>query len=578
MQTLLKRFEYIWLLDFEFSIVPGGLPDPLCLVVHEFKSGTRLRFWRDELRTMPSPPFSIGAESLFIAYYSSAEWGCFLALGWPLPVNVLDLFCEFRVATNGLELPCGNGLLGALVYYALDSISADEKQTMRNLALKPGGHNEQEKSDLLDYCESDVLSLEKLLSRMIGNVDVFFALHRGRYMKAVGKMERNGIPIDVPMFEGLRDNWEKILEKLIQVVDANYHVYDGNSFRTDLFVQYLVSHGLNAWPKTEKGNISLEDDTFKVMAMIHPELNQLKELRSTLGQMRLRGLEVGPDGRNRCMYSAFQSKTGRNQPSTTRFAFGPSTWVRSLIRPAPGFSIAHVDWCQQEYGISASLSQDSAMLEAYLSGDPYLKFGKKVGTIPEDGTKITHAKERELFKACVLAVSYGMGAESLAARIQQPPIVASALLNQHREQYKRFWEWSDGAVDFAMAFGHIYTVFGWKIRIAGNGGNTNPRSLRNWPVQSNGSEMMRLAACLLTEAGIRVCCPIHDAFLIEAPTNEIEDAIAITQQLMAEASRVVLAGFELRSEAKIFHFPDRYTDPRGVDMWGKICGVLSEFS
>jgi hypothetical protein len=32
---------------------------------------------------------------------------------------------------------------------------------------------------------------------------------------------------------------------------------------------------------------------------------------------------------------------------------------------------------------------------------------------------------------------------------------------------------------------------------------------------------------------------------------------------MAEASRVVLSGFELRSDAKVVRHPDRYTDPRG---------------
>ena len=31
-----------------------------------------------------------------MAYYASAEMGCHLALGWKLPVNILDLFPEFR--------------------------------------------------------------------------------------------------------------------------------------------------------------------------------------------------------------------------------------------------------------------------------------------------------------------------------------------------------------------------------------------------------------------------------------------------------------------------------------------------
>jgi len=84
-------------------------------------------------------------------------------LHWPLPANVLDLFVEFRNRTNGLPVPCGNGLLGALAYFGLDSIAAAEKESMRELALRGGPFNETEKRDLLVYCESDVSSLSKLL-------------------------------------------------------------------------------------------------------------------------------------------------------------------------------------------------------------------------------------------------------------------------------------------------------------------------------------------------------------------------------------------------------------------------------
>ena len=71
--------------------------------------------------------------------------------------------------------------------------------------------------------------------------------------------------------------------------------------------------------------------------------------------------------------------------------------------------MAYVDWSQQEFGIAASLSGDEAMMDAYRSGDPYLAFGKQAGRIPADGTKQTHGAERDLFKACVLGVQYGMG-------------------------------------------------------------------------------------------------------------------------------------------------------------------------
>src|SRR5262249_5420613 len=157
-----------------------------------------------------------------------------------------------------------------------------------------------------------------------------------------------------------------------------------------------------------------------------------------------------------------------------------------------------------------------------------------------------------------LGVNYRMEARSLAQRIAQPEIVARDLLRAHRETYRRFWQWSDAAVDQAMLVGVIHTVFGWPIRI---GENSNPRSLANFPMQANGAEMIRIACCLGTERGIEICAPIHDAVLICAPLDKLEADIATMRIAMAEASRVVLAGFELRTDVKVIRWPDRYQDP-----------------
>ena len=187
---------------------------------------------------------------------------------------------------------------------------------------------------------------------------------------------------------------------------------------------------------------------------------------------------------------------------------------RERSQPPPGCGLAYIDWSQQEFGIAAALSGDPAMQVAYLSGDPYLAFAKQANAVPADATKQTHGSTRELFKACVLGVQYGMGALSLAARIGQPPIVARDLLQAHRETFRTFWRWNDAAVDYAILTGSLHTVFGWHIHM---GEDPNPRSLRNFPMQANGAELLRLACCFATERGIQVCAPVHDAVLICAP-------------------------------------------------------------
>ncbi len=289
--------------------------------------------------------------------------------------------------------------------------------------------------------------------------------------------------------------------------------------------------------------------------------------------MRLNELAVGPDGRNRLMLSMFASKTGRNQPSNSRFIFGPSCWLRSLIRPAVGRAIAYCDWSAQELGIAAALSGDKRMQEAYTSGDPYLWFGKFAGRVPPTATKQTHAADRDRFKVMMLGVLYGLGADGLARRLGLTPAHGRELMNLHRETFRRFWQWSDAVQDGAMLTGSLRTVFGWNTRV---GPDTTPNSLRNFPMQANGAEMMRLAACLATESSIGVCCPIHDAFLIEADTDAIEAEKGRMCEAMREASELVLPGFPLRTDAKVVRFPDRYSDDRGRLMWDTVNRILDE--
>ena len=90
-------------------------------------------------------------------------------------------------------------------------------------------------------------------------------------------------------------------------------------------------------------------------------------------------------------------------------------------------------------------------------------------------------------------------------------------------------------------------------------------------MQANGAEMLRLACCLATEAGITVCAPIHDALLIEASDSDLDNAVEVTQACMAEASSVILAGPEGKTDVDRVRWPDRYMDEkRGRVMWEKV--------
>ena len=84
-----------------------------------------------------------------------------------MPERVLDLFAEFRNHTNGRQTPSGAGLIGALTYFGIDSIGAIEKKEMRDLVMGGGPWSEGERNAILDYCESDICALERLLPALV---------------------------------------------------------------------------------------------------------------------------------------------------------------------------------------------------------------------------------------------------------------------------------------------------------------------------------------------------------------------------------------------------------------------------
>jgi hypothetical protein len=561
-------FAGIWAVDFEFSVEPGENPVPVCLVAWELRSGRKVKVRRGEFGV--APPYATGPDSLFVAYYASAEISCHLVLGWPVPERVLDLFTEFRNHTNGIATGSGAGLLGALAFHGLDSIGTVEKDGMRALILRGGPWSEAEWVSMLNYCESDVAALARLLPEMLPSIDLPRALLRGRYMVAAAHMELSGSPIDTKTLGRLKRHWHDIQDHLIADLDADYGVFDGRTFKSDRFAAWLTRTD-TPWPRLASGRLDLSDAAFREAARRDPAVAPLRELRCALSEMRLSDLAVGRDGRNRTILSAFRARTGRNQPSNTKFIFGPSVWLRGLIQPPPGHGIAYIDWAQQEFGIAAALSGDARMMEAYLSGDPYLAFAKQAGAAPIDATKATHKTVRDQFKQCVLAVQYGMCADALAARIGKPPIRARELLRLHRETYRVFWRWSDAAVDHAMLTGSLHTVFGWRVQVPAV---SNERSLRNFPMQANGAEMLRLACCLGTERGIEISAPIHDAVLICAPLDRLDADIRQMQDAMREASGIVLGGLELRTEAVAIRHPDRFMDERGMVMWRRVMTLV----
>ncbi len=176
---------------------------------------------------------------------------------------------------------------------------------------------------------------------------------------------------------------------MIAEVDREYGVYHGTIFKQDMFVDYLEANRMQ-WPFLDGGAPQLDKDTFRSMSKNSPADHQARagakdgrQTPSVLAECRRRRSQP-------MLLSPFQSKTGRNQPSNSRFVFGLSKWLRGLVTAPPGYGLLQCDWSQQEHAIAGSLSGDHRLIRSY-------EFGRSLSRICEArglGSRRAQRKQR----------------------------------------------------------------------------------------------------------------------------------------------------------------------------------------
>lgn len=568
--------------DFEFSSPSGHRPIVRCLAAREHRSGRRFLLSHDELVRMKTPPFDIGPQTVIVGYFLSAEMACFQQLGWSQPANLLDVFVEFRNQLNGHTLPLGFGLQGCLNYFGERPI--EEKEHWREVAIR-GPETAAEWRGLMDYCMEDVDACVRLLPKVCAYLqtrdDLLRALLRGRYAWAVASMQHHGVPIDVPLYNWVTGRLGSIGSTVRNAINPRYGVYrEDGSFSEAKFKQFLIRENI-AFPLDADGRPLMDEKTWSDVVKYAPQLQELHQYRQTFETTKNIGLlEVGPDGRSRTLLGQFGARTGRNTPSTTKFPFGTTKWTRSFIRPAAGMQLDYLDWKSQEIAIVAALSGDEAMMADYRRSDFYLAFAVRAGLAPVDATKETHRDIRAAAKVVCLGVMFGQSAFGMAAKLGITTTQAEKLLRAHKRVYHRFWAWSDAAVDHVSIRGVIRTCFDWRLhRVASldvAAMKKQWRSVRNFPSQAHGAEMLRLACIYAAEEGLPIIAPVHDAIMIEAPTVEMPVMSARMESIMRKASRDVLRGFEVDVEHTFTGDGERYVDEDGREFFDRIMGIVGE--
>ena len=570
----------------------------LCLVVYILDSNFRhietIRRWRGEFGT--SPPFPIDDDTLVVGYSLWAEMTCFMQLGWRFPKHVYDLHTAYLSVSNILlpynpdekRIKQRKGLSYACCAYGIEGWEKIDKPEMAR-AIGEGRWREYGQPAVFDYCEEDVRNSAELLRRQLSGhrhfapIDPQLVMDWSEYSaKTVARIQARGMPIDMPLWNLVQENKWAVIAALIARFDPSQggenpiYTPEGE-FSSWRFEQWLVAAGITYWPRLESGALQLDGDAFRMMYHAHPAIEGLHALRDSLGVIVRARIPIGPDGRNRPSLFPFATATSRNaqakslynaHASMRSFMKFPARQDRALSRLAnPGSR--HCRGAQRRRatggGLSGRrhLSRLGADVRPHQSGRQKLEgdAGRQVAAPAHEGAAARH----QLRHGRDEPVTRPRPAPDDRQRSHHP---ASAALPDVLGLARRAW------CERAMLERVIVSEFdGWPLHISTS---PNKRTLYNFPMQSGGAEMLRLAANRLCDAGLVPSMLVHDGILFELDNEEqVEHAI----EIMRIAGTEVCGGLEIGvDEDQKLIGGARYRDKRPVAerMWQTVMEVLEQ--
>ena len=580
----LDDFEDIIIVDAEYATSDDGyVQTPVSFVGKSVRTGTIFSKYREELDL--EPPVPVGPKILYVSYNISAEIDFHLCAGQPLPRMALCLRAEFMNRVNGLKDPRApkgekaypTSLIDALQFHGISHMDfAEKKDLQMRLAADDSTLT---KKEVVLYNAQDVKVTERLFRVMAPGIDLKRALIRSRYLTAIARAERAGIPVDVPVLEKFLERSKDVQLTIIHRLDQHC-IYDehGRWSNARFINNVLIKYSLR-WPLLKDGETpSTTEETFGEMADLYPELiRPIHKLRELLKSFRsLKNIPYNKEGMSRTWLNPHGTTTGRNAPK--RYLLAKSKVFRGLIAARPDLSLGYLDWGGQEIAIAGYLSCDENLIRTYWASDPYIYFGNLIGIIPEGGTKATHLAEREMAKVCFLASNYGQGPLSFSRRIGMSLSVAKAYLDEHQQVYRRYWEWAEEGFMFAQQYGYLDTQMGWRLNLQTTGPKSTKRNtIINHRVQGAGADMFKWAFILAWEMGVQAVGPLHDGILITSPPSQIEEDTFRMKGAMDMASRLILRNAPpLKVETQIIHYPGRFLTAGAQSEWDGLMDQLAQ--
>jgi DNA polymerase-1 len=373
-------------------------------------------------------------------------------------------------------------------------------------------------------------------------------------------MEFRGVRIDTAVLAGLSSDYAARLAAL----EAEVHELAGHTFSlaSPLQVRQVLFEelGLPVVKRTKTGP-STDAEVLEELAPLHPLPAKLLEHRkyAKLKSTYVDALPALVDPSTARIHTTFNqtvTATGRLSSSDPNLQNIPirteeGQQIRGAFLPGePGWRFVAADYSQIELRVLAHLSGDTAMKQAFASGeDIHVRTAAAVhGIGPAD---VTDAMRR-MAKGVNFGILYGQSGFGLAKSLGIPQVEATAFIAAYLEAFAGAAAYMDEVLDRCRRDGQVTTILGRRRAIAGVRERASRRNAAgvfaltlpertavNTVVQGSAADLIKLAmlrvAARLEAERLRAALvlQIHDELLLEAPLEELP----AVERLLVEAMR-----------------------------------------
>lgn len=507
---------------------------PVCACLY-FEDGRELRFtgeW-DRLQDLFDDP-----RYTFVVHGCHAEAMFCEAVGVRFPGRFVDTLLMGALVLHASTFRFEGGVYSHVglakmtARYGINLLAADDKDAIRESIMHGTHLQEYGMAQVLDYCMGDARATVQLyprlradLLRLAGpNAEKNLILLYQPYALAMAKAARRGIRFDMDGWGTLQEVAPRYRSRLLKTMqDAGYD-HDGDGLGMRAFEKMIRGLGLEReWPRTPANHLRTREDDLKGLQHLHPAIEaayKLGRFDSFFGQDF--GGRVDSDGRLRCGILILAQHTGRNSTCKPNMMGMPGE-LRPLLLPDYGCVFIHFDFCQQEPGIAAWLSQDEGLMEDFSAKDVYVKLGVRMGLIrPEMSAPEVKSIRNRVLKSLMLAILYGKGAAAIARDVPCTYREAVMHLQTFSRTYSRLFAWLRHFVNIGLERGWAENIIGFRASfdvLSERERGHIARSCQNFPIQSSAAACFQLTGTYLDQFGADIRLPLHDAYLLNVPDD-----------------------------------------------------------